>query len=161
MSLPSPRTNDTILITGASAGIGTELARQLAGRGHNLTLVARRRERLDELATELGEEHGVEIDVEPCDLADDTARTTLIEKLLAADKHVAGVCNNAGYGSFGRFWELERESETDMVKLNCVALVDLTHAFLARMVERGEGAILEVGSMAGFQPTPWNATYSA
>jgi uncharacterized protein len=161
MSLPSPRSEDTILITGASAGIGTELARQLAQRGHGVTLVARRRERLDELAEELRQSHGTDVDVHACDLADDAARATLIDTLLQGDKRVAGVCNNAGYGSFGRFWELPRESETNMVRLNCVALVDLTHAFLPAMVERGEGAILEVGSMASFQPTPWNSTYSA
>ena len=161
MSLPSPRSEDTILVTGASAGIGTELARQLAQRGHGLTLVARRRERLDELAEELRQAHGVDVEVHPCDLADDAARAALIETLLQGDKHVVGVCNNAGYGSFGRFWELPRESETNMVRLNCVALVELTHAFLPAMVERGEGSILEVASMASFQPTPWNSTYSA
>ena len=161
MSLPSPAAHDTILITGASAGIGAELARQFAQRGHNLTLVARRRARLDALARELGDIHGVEVDVRPCDLADDAQRGALVESLLAGDRHVAVVCNNAGYGSFGRFWELPRDSESRMVKLNCVALVDLTHAFLPAMVARGEGAILEVGSMAGYQPQPWNSTYSA
>ncbi len=161
MSLPSPRSQDTALITGASAGIGSEVARQLAARGHNLTLAARRRERLDELADEIRAAHGVDIDVHACDLADDTARAGLVNTLLGAPRHVAIVVNNAGYGSFGRFWELPRESETSMVRLNCEALVDLTHAFLPAMVGRGEGAILEVGSMAGFQPTPWNATYAA
>jgi uncharacterized protein len=161
MSLPSPKSDDTILITGASAGIGTELARQLAERGHGLALVARRRERLDQLAEELGQAHGTEVEVHACDLADETARAALIETLLAGDKHVAAVCNNAGYGTFGRFWELPREGETNMVRLNCLALVDLTHTFLPDMVQRGEGAILEVGSMASFQPTPWNSTYSA
>ena len=161
MSLPSPRSEDTILVTGASAGIGTELARQLAQRGHGLILVARRRERLDELADELRQAHGADVEVHPCDLADDAARAALIETLLQGDKHVVGVCNNAGYGSFGRFWELPREGETNMVRLNCVALVELTHAFLPAMVERGEGSILEVASMASFQPTPWNSTYAA
>jgi uncharacterized protein len=161
MSLPSPRSEDTILITGASAGIGTELARQLAQRGHGVTLVARRRERLDELAEELRQAHGTDVEVRACDLADDTARAALIESLLEGEKRVAGVCNNAGYGTFGRFWELSRDGENNMVRLNCLALVDLTHAFLPPMIERGEGAILEVGSMASFQPTPWNSTYSA
>lgn len=161
MSLPSPTPDDTILITGASAGIGTELARQLAARGHNLTLAARRQDRLDELAGELRQANGVDVAVHACDLADDAARGALIDTLLQGDRHVAAVANNAGFGSFGRFWELPRESETGMVKLNCVALVELTHAFLPAMVERGEGAVLEVASMASFQPTPWNSTYSA
>ena len=161
MSLPSPKPEDTILITGASAGIGTELARQLAERGHGVTFVARRQERLDELAEELRQAHGTDVDVHACDLADDGARAALVDSLLNGPKRVAAVCNNAGYGSFGRFWELPRESEANMVRLNCLALVDLTHAFLTPMVDRGEGAILEVGSMAAFQPTPWNSTYSA
>lgn len=161
MSLPSPTPNDTILITGASAGIGTELARQLSARGHNLTLVARRRERLDELAEELRRINGTHCDVHAVDLVDDAARAALIDELQNGERHIAGVCNNAGYGSFGRHWEMPRDSETKMVRLNCEVLVELTHAFLPAMVERGEGAILEVGSMAAFQPTPWNATYSA
>lgn len=161
MSLPSPRSQDTALITGASAGIGAELARQLAARGHNLTLVARRRDRLDALADELRGGQGVQVEVHAVDLADDGARAGLVETLQSAPKHVSVVANNAGYGSFGRFWELPRESETNMVRLNCVALVELTHAFLPPMVRRGQGAVLEVGSMAGYQPTPWNATYSA
>jgi short-subunit dehydrogenase len=161
MSLPDPKPNDTVLITGASAGIGTELARQLAERGHNLTLVARRRERLDELAEELRRIHGTHCDVHAVDLVDDAARAALIDALQNGERHVATVCNNAGYGSFGRFWEMPRDSETKMVRLNCEVLVDLTHAFLPAMVQRGEGAVLEVGSMAAFQPTPWNSTYSA
>ncbi|HVE68653.1 MAG TPA: SDR family oxidoreductase [Solirubrobacteraceae bacterium] len=161
MSLPEPRTNATVVVTGASAGIGTELARLLAARGHGVSLVARRRERLEELAGELRKAHGVDVDVHDCDLSDDAAREALIAAIHASGKPVAGLCNNAGYGSFGRFWELPREREAEMVKLNCVALVDLTNAFLAGMVGRGEGSILQLGSLAGYQPSPWNATYSA
>ena len=149
------------MVTGASAGIGTELVRQLAARGHNVTVVARRRERLEELAGEIRSAHGVDVDVRPCDLADDAARAALVEAIRGGGKRVAGLCNNAGYGSFGRFWELPRERETAMVRLNCEALVDLTHAFLGPMVERGGGAVLQLGSLASYQPSPWNATYSA
>jgi uncharacterized protein len=161
MSLPSPAPNDTVLVTGASSGIGAELARLLAARGHHLVLVARRRERLDELATELRARHGVEVEVHECDLADDAARAGLIDALQGGPKRIAGLCNNAGYGTFGKFWELPREVEADMVRLNVLALVELTHAFLPAMVERGSGAILEVGSLAGYQPLPTNATYAA
>jgi short-subunit dehydrogenase len=160
MSLSEPRSGETVVVTGASAGIGTELARLLAERGHSVTLVARRRERLEELAGELRSAHGVEVDVHDCDLSDDAARAELIEALQVSGKRVVGLCNNAGYGSFGRFWELPREREAGMAKLNCVALVDLTGAFLPGMVERGEGAVLQLGSLAGYQPSPWNATYS-
>jgi short-subunit dehydrogenase len=161
VSLPSPAPSDTVLITGASSGIGSELARLLAARGHNIALAARRRERLDELANELRARHGVEAEVHECDLADDGARGRLIDSLQQGPKHVAGLCNNAGYGSFGRFWELPRDSEADMVRVNVLALVELTHAFLPAMVERGSGAVLEVGSLAGYQPLPTNATYAA
>ena len=161
MSLPDPRPDQTVVVTGASAGIGTELARLLAQRGHGLTLVARRRERLEELGGELRDAHGVEVDVYDGDLGDAAAREAFVGTVRASGKHVAALCNNAGSGSFGRFWELPREREAEMVQLNCVALVDLTGAFLPAMVERGQGAVLQVGSMAGYQPTPWNATYSA
>lgn len=161
MSLPSPHPNETVVVTGASAGIGAELARQLAARGHDLVLVARRRERLEELAEGLRRVHGTDAEVHACDLADDAQRAALVEAIQASGKHVAGLCNNAGFGSFGRFWELPREHEVGMVKLNCVALVELTHAFLPGMVERGAGSVLQVSSLAAYQPSPWNATYSA
>ncbi|MDQ4042169.1 MAG: SDR family oxidoreductase [Actinomycetota bacterium] len=161
MSLPAPQPDETVVVTGASAGIGTELARELARRGHGLVLVARRRERLEELAAQLRDAHGVDVLVHACDLAQADQRAALIEAVKHTGKHVAGLCNNAGYGSFGRLWELDREREAAMVQLNCVALVDLTGAFLPSMVERGAGAVLQVGSLAGYQPSPWNATYSA
>jgi uncharacterized protein len=161
MSLPPPQPDETVVVTGASAGIGTELARQLGARGHDLVLVARRRERLEELAQELRAAHRVDAQVHACDLADDAARTELIEAIRQSGKHVAGLCNNAGFGSFGRFWELPGDRETDMVRLNCVALVDLTHAFLPAMMQRGAGSVLQVSSLAAYQPSPWNATYSA
>ena len=161
MALPAPDPSATCLITGASAGIGTELARQLAARGHGLTLVARRRERLDALGEELRARHGIGVEVHDCDLADDAARARLIEALRAGERRIDVLCNNAGYGSFGRFHELPAESEIAMVRVNVVALHELTAAFLPDMVRRGSGAVLNVGSLAGFQPQPHNATYAA
>jgi len=161
MSLPTSRPDATALITGASAGIGTELARQLAARGHNVTLVARRRERLEQLGEELRRAHGVAADVHVCDLADDAARTKLIVAVKAGERDVDVLVNNAGYGSFGKFHELELASETGMVRLNVLALQELTGAFLPDMVARGEGAILNVASVAAFQPIPSNASYGA
>lgn len=161
MALPAPDPSATCVVTGASAGIGTELARQLAARGHGLTLVARRRDRLEALAAELRARHGVRVDVHDCDLGDDAARARLIDALRAGERRVDVLCNNAGYGSFGRFHELPADREKAMVRVNVVALHELMADFLPGMVERGRGAILNVGSMAGFQPQPHNATYAA
>jgi len=158
MSLPAASPEHTVVVTGASAGIGAELSRELAARGHGLTLVARRRDRLDRLARELPD---VRVDVEPCDLADAADRGRLIEVLRGGDRRVAGVCNNAGYGTVGIFSELELDREVGQVRLNVEALVELTGAFLSAMLERGEGAILNVASTASFQPLPGMAVYAA
>src|SRR4051794_8141233 len=161
MSLPAAGLEQTILITGASSGIGAELSRELARRGYDLTLVARRRARLDQLATELRDEHDIEVDVETCDLADPDDRRRLIAKLRDGAREVVGVCNNAGYGTVGTFAELDLEREVGEVRLNVEALVELTGAFVPGMIERGEGAILNVASTASFQPLPGMATYAA
>jgi short-subunit dehydrogenase len=161
MSLPQPNADHTVLITGASAGIGAELARQLAERGHNVTLVARREQRLAELAGTLRQRHGVRADVHACDLGDAGARAELIEQIGQGELQLVGLCNNAGFGTFGRLWELPAEREAQEVRLNVQALHDLACAFLPAMVERGTGAILNTGSLAGNQPQPCNATYAA
>jgi uncharacterized protein len=161
MSLPSPDPKATVLITGASAGIGMELARQLAARGHNVTLVARRKARLTELAEELRRAHGINADVHQCNLASDRARANLVAKLGDGDLRIDAVCNNAGFGTFGKFQELDFEREMEEVQLNVVALHELSGAFLDGMVKRQSGAILNVASIAGFQPLPSQATYGA
>jgi uncharacterized protein len=161
MALPPPSSGSTVLITGASSGIGADLARQLAERGYNVTLTARRRERLEELADELRAAHAVHVDVETCDLGDAAARRRLIAELLAGEREVVGVCNNAGFGNLGRFAEQDLERETDVVRVNVEAVHELTGAFLPRMVEWGSGAILNVASTAAFQPLPGFATYAA
>jgi short-subunit dehydrogenase len=161
MSLPPPSLEATVLITGASSGIGAELARQLGARGYNVTLVARRQDRLAELAELLRARHGVVAEVHTCDLADASARGELIAAVAAGEHHVAGLCNNAGFGSFGQFWELPYDRELREVRLNIEALHELTGHFLPKMVERGAGAVLNTSSLASFQPQPLNATYAA
>lgn len=159
MSLPQPDLQTTVVITGASSGIGAELARGLARRGFPLLLVARRRERLDELANEVGQEYSVAVEVLPLDLGGDQERAKLANRLRA--EPIAGLCNSAGFGTSGVFHELPVERESEEVTLNALALMELTHAALPGMVERGAGAVLNIASIAGFQPVPYMAVYSA
>jgi len=109
MSLPGPEPSTAVVITGASSGIGTELARQLAERGYNLVLVARRRERLEELAGTLRARHGVTVDLDDTPVGDPDARARLIGSLHEGEREVVGFCNNAGFGTYGRFQELDFE----------------------------------------------------
>jgi short-subunit dehydrogenase len=147
----------TALVTGASSGIGEQIARVLADRGVALTLVARRGDRLEALATEL--RAGVPVDVLVADLTDDAGCARVEHRL--ADHPVELLVNNAGVGTVGNFHELPREPEVDEVRLNVVALVRLTHAALQSMVAAGRGAVLNVGSLAGDQPLRGSATYAA
>jgi short-subunit dehydrogenase len=161
MALPPPTTGNAVVITGASAGIGTELARGLARRDYAVVLVARRVERLRELAEELRRAHGVDVQVEPCDLIDADERRALVARLTRAGRAVAGVCNNAGFGTVSTLLQADLEREQDVVRLNVEAVHHLTGAFLPAMVEQGAGAILNVASTAAFQPLPGFATYAA
>ena len=161
MPLPPPNLDDTIVITGASSGIGSELARELAKRNYNLVLVARRADRLRELAEELRLAHGIHADVEACDLTDASARRALVARLQEGERSVVGVCNNAGFGTVTTLLEADIEREQDVVRLNAEAVHHLTGAFLRPMVDRGAGAILNVASTAAFQPLPGFATYAA
>jgi uncharacterized protein len=159
MSLPKPSNQAAIVVTGASSGIGTELAGGLARRGYPLVLVARRRERLDDLAGELRTQYSVGVDVMPLDLGEAASRGQLAERLRS--EPVAGLCNSAGFGTSGVFQTLPIERESEEVVLNSLALMELTHAALPGMVERGAGAVLNIASIAGFQPIPFMAVYSA
>ena len=161
MALPPPNLDTTVVVTGASAGIGSQLARELARRGYNLVLVARRAERLRELAEELRLSHGIHAEVETCDLTDAGARRELVARLAAGERKVAGVCNNAGFGTLTTLLESDLEREQQVVRLNVEAVHHLTGAFLPQMVEEGAGAILNVASTAAFQPLPGFATYAA
>ena len=146
---------ETALITGASAGIGEEFARQLAGRGYDLILVARRRDRLEQLAEQLP----TTAHVVDCDLASDAA--SLPGKVEELGVDVDLLVNNAGFGLRGRFLELDPEREAEMVRVNCEAVVTLTHAFVPKMVERARGGVITVASTAGMQPLPYEAVYGA
>ena len=159
MSLPLPKPGEPVVVTGASAGIGAELARRLGDRGHPVVLVARRGERLEELAASIRSDSGVEVEVQERDLADLEQLRSFADALR--ERPLAALCNNAGVGSFGRFWELPYEDERRIVLLNVNALHELCGAVLPGMMSRGYGAVLNVGSIAGFQPQPANATYAA
>jgi short-subunit dehydrogenase len=148
------------LVTGASAGIGTELARQLAV-DHDLVLTARRGEHLRALADELKRLHGTTCHVIPADLADPAAPRKLFDSIGAANLTVDVLVNNAGFGDLGPFAKADLAKMLRMVQVNVTALTELTGLFLPGMLARNRGRILNVGSVAGFQPGPLMATYYA
>lgn len=149
------------LVTGASAGLGRELARLFAADGQALVLVARRRERLDELAGELRALGAPAVHVVADDLADPAAPARIEAAVEGAGLALDVLVNNAGFGSNGAFAELDAARELSMVQVNVAALVDLTRRFLPGMIARGRGRVLNLGSTAGFQPGPYMATYYA
>lgn len=161
MSLPRPSRTTTALVTGASSGIGAALARQLATRGYHLTLVARREDRLDDLAARIRDEHRRGADVLTCDLADAEARAALVARLAAGERAVSVLVNSAGFATGGDFVGIEPRRELEQVRVLVEAVVDLTSALLPGMVERGQGGVLNVASTAAFQPLPWSAGYAA
>ena len=148
--------NKRALVTGASSGIGAELARGLATRGANLVLVARRADRLEALAADL-RQFGVKVDVAPADLADAAAR----EALAAAHAGIDILVNNAGLGVFGGFTDAEWQRVARIIEVNITALTHLTHLFAPGMTARGFGRILMVSSTAAYQPVPLMAVYAA
>lgn len=152
---------NTALITGASGGIGADLARIFAKNGHDLVLVARSKSKLKALADELEQAHGVRVRVLPADLAKSAEPKRLYTELKKARVEVDFLVNNAGVGITGKFAETDRLRELEMLQLNITTLVDLTHLFLPDMIARGRGRILNVGSLAGFQPGPFMASYYA
>jgi uncharacterized protein len=149
------------LVTGASAGIGRAFAVGLAARGHDLVLVARDVARLEKLAAQLAATHGVGADALAADLLTDDGVAAVEARLAAADRPVDILVNNAGFGTFGRFAELDVEREVQEVGLNVLALLRLTHAALGAMESRHAGAILNIASLAAYQPAPASATYGA
>jgi short-subunit dehydrogenase len=157
MALPPPAEGSTCLVTGASSGIGAEIARELARRGHGVTLMARREERLRELAAELD----VRAEVVACDISDEAARTRAVAEIEERGLTVEVLVNNAGFSTTGRFQDADRDGELSMVRTNVEALLDLCAIYVPAMAERGRGAVLNVASTASFQPIPRQAGYAA
>jgi short-subunit dehydrogenase len=149
------------LITGASAGLGVEFARLFAADGHDVVLVARRRERLEALAADLATKHGVKAHVIIADLMSPEAPAAVVNEVRRLGLQIEYLVNNAGFGTSGAFHTLDLEKELGEVQCNLSSLVELTGAFLPEMVARGRGRVLNVGSTAGFQAGPYMATYYA
>ena len=147
---------EVTVITGASAGLGEEFARQLSARGERLVLVARRKDRLDALAKELGNARALALDLGQADSA-----AKLMADLAANGESVATLINNAGFGVFGKFAKADPRRLGDMIDLNCGTLTDLCAAVVPQMIERGSGSILNVASTAAFQAGPGMAVYFA
>lgn len=161
MALPAPSAGATAVVTGASSGIGVEIARQLAHRGHGVTLVARREDKLRALADELATVHGIRAEVVTADLTDPAARDRIAAELDERGLQAGVLVNNAGMSTMGPVHRADVAAELAMLRTDVEAVVHLTTLFLPGMVERGAGAVLNVASTAAFQPLPGQAGYGA
>jgi len=154
--------DEVALVTGASSGIGEAFARAYAVQGRDLVLVARREDRLRALAAELSGRRGVSAEVVTADLARPDGPSSLIAEVSRRGWEVGALVNNAGFGSVGRpFAQMPVQRSVEMVRLNCEAMVELTGHWLPAMLARGRGEIVNVGSLAGFQPLGTMALYAA
>jgi short-subunit dehydrogenase len=151
----------TALVTGPTAGIGRAFAHRLARRGHDVVLVARDEARLEELAAEIAEDAAVDTEVLPADLSDPQALAAVEARVLDEARPVEIVVNNAGFGTFGHFAALDTDAEEREMRVNMIAVMRLTHAAVAAMEPRGHGSVVNVSSLAAYQPSPSSATYSA
>ena len=149
------------LVTGSSSGIGAALARELARHGANLVLVARRKERLEVLAEELRQAHGVEVRVEPADLLDPEARERLLAATEGAGYPIDVLVNNAGLGDYESFLDASWERLQRMLELNVRALTHLMYLFAPKLVARGKGRVMNVASTGAYMPIPDFAVYAA
>jgi short-subunit dehydrogenase len=161
MAIPAPAIDRTAVVTGASSGIGREIARQLAQRGHGLTLVARREDRLRALADEVAGAHGVRVEVTTADLTDQAARERIADQVAARGLVAHVLVNAAGLSTVGAVHANDPAAELTMIRTDVEALAHLCSLFLPGMVERGAGAVLNVASTAAFQPMPGQAGYAA
>ncbi len=160
MTLPAPGPDRACVVTGASSGIGVDIARDLVARGHQVVLVARSEGPLRALADEIGT-GTVKAHVLPMDLGDRASRAQLVDRVAELGLSVDVLVNNAGYSTLGKVAEADPEDEMTMVEVDVVAVQDLCTRVLPGMVERGRGAILNVASTAAFQPLPGQASYGA
>lgn len=161
MSTPNDFRGKWALVTGASAGIGVAIARELASHGANLILTARRRDRIDSLAAELAAAHKIETRIVAADLNSPDAPQQIYDATEGTGITVDILINNAGLGHYGEFYKLDPEQEYSMVRVNCEAVVRLSRLFIPRMVDRRRGWMLVVASTASFQPIPYDAVYAA
>ncbi|MCR6655324.1 MAG: SDR family oxidoreductase [Opitutus sp.] len=151
----------TVLVTGASSGIGYELAREFARNGHDLVLVAPSETELNTIAEDFIRDHNIDVTVVAADLRESEAPDEVFDQLEASGIEVDILVNNAGFGARGKFHEITLEKDIGMIRLNIEAVVRLTKLFLPPMLERGHGRILNVASIAGFEPGPMLAVYHA
>ncbi|MEU6064772.1 MULTISPECIES: SDR family NAD(P)-dependent oxidoreductase [Streptomyces] len=151
----------TTLITGASAGLGAEFARRLAARGSDLVLVARRKERLEELAADLHARHGIQVHVLAMDLSVGTPGQALAERLERLGLSVTSVINNAGFATFGPFHQADPERLRREIAVDVTAVADISRAFIGQLRTAGRGVLVNVASMAAYQPNPRMALYGA
>jgi uncharacterized protein len=161
MALPAPNPDRTCLVTGASSGIGAEIAGLLAARGLGVTLVARSKAKLEELAGQLASRYGVRTEVIVADLTDEDSRSAIASGLEARSLAVNVLVNNAGFSTMGPVYRSDPTKELAMVRTDVEAVVHLCSLFLPGMVERRSGAVLNVSSTAAFQPLPGQAAYGA
>jgi hypothetical protein len=151
----------TALITGASSGIGAVFAQELAQRKIDLVLVARSKDKLDLLAEQLRSQHQIQVDVLVQDLTVPGAATTVFEAVTQKNIAIDLLINNAGFGDYGLFSESSLTKQLEMIQLNISTLVELTYRFLPQMQQRGSGSIINLSSMAAFQPIPYMSVYAA
>jgi uncharacterized protein len=149
------------IVTGASAGIGLELSKQLAEGGANLFLTARRTERLERLAADLSANHGIKAEILSVDLTRPEGPAEIYAATTQKGIEVELLVNNAGFGAFGNAWEITAEKMLEMIQVNCSAVVHLTRLYMPAMISRGRGDILIVSSVAAFQAVPYNSVYAA
>jgi uncharacterized protein len=153
--------NEVVLVTGASSGIGEALARRAARDGRNVALTARRTDRLEETAAEIRTAFGVDTHVLTQDLSDPSGAAALAAQIADRGLVVDWLVNNAGFGTHGRFADMPLGRELQEIRLNVMALVELTHRFLPGMLERRRGLVMNLASVGAYIPSPYMATYTA